>query len=101
MDCLAALANLQLLGALFSTSPTRTIAVFENRTTSQTLLVQTSDFVAPGLQVLAIETRRRVQFRCSGEIFTYHFWSSAPVTSEQVEIDEPVLPWSPLDESFP
>lgn len=110
MDCIAALTGLNLLGALVSTVPSKSVAVFERvySASTETILMTPGDFLAPGLQVIAIHSRKNLTLRCAGETFEYFFWSlnrstidpdfAAPEEQNLPETiqDEPSIPADPL-----
>lgn len=82
MNCLAALASLNMLGAILSSHPQRSIAIFQYKHSPRNQLIQVGDYPLPGLQVLKIDFQRRVTFKCQDVVFTHKFMFSFDVESE-------------------
>lgn len=97
MDCLYVLSQISMLGALLSSHPGRTIAVFEENENS--VLAKEGDFLKPGLLILKIQDRRRVVFKCGGESIDYLFWAKNSLqTNLEEQFPEPSRDfpgWSP------
>lgn len=85
MDCLYLLSQISMLGALLSNQPGRSIAVFDYE--QKTFLASEGDFLRPGLLILKINARRRIDFKCGNETIPYLFsFSQRP---EEPSEDQP------------
>lgn len=82
MSCIEALAAINMLGALISTSPGKSVAVFESY--GKTLLAGPGDALGAGLTLVEIQSRRRVTLRCGTETFQHSFWAGVPVWQEEM-----------------
>lgn len=99
MDCIGALSQILMLGALLSTNRAHSLGIFiENQ---KSFIGAEGDYLRPGLQIIRLWPHRHVTFRCAGETLEYHFWASSLPYLEDDPVEDPLPPDAPLQPDEP
>jgi hypothetical protein len=75
--------SIAMLGALVSSKPEKSLAVFQKVDSPETTVtVALNQEVLPGLRVLEIGSNLRVTFLCSGEKVSWKYWGKPPLQTD-------------------
>lgn len=89
MYCISMINSIAMLGALVSSKPEKSLAVFQKVDSPEiTVTVAINQEVFPGLRVLEIGSNLRITFLCGGEKIAWKYWGTPPPQIEAYPEEE-------------